>query len=117
MRGDLEGGGPSCLSNRPDCGDRHILPRLAMGCTIGTRDAASFESPLLSGMATRRRSDEDDERTARGLREDALDDALRKAGKMSAEEWRELTCSDRFPHQLRAIEDYSADPADWLRDP
>lgn len=68
-------------------------------------------------MARRYAQDEDDKRPASGLREDALDDRLRRIGPLSDEERKEYFGDSRLPYQLRAIEDYSPDPADWLADP
>jgi hypothetical protein len=76
------------------------------------RHRMSFTSPP---MPTRRRSDEYDDLPAVGLRQDEFDERLRKSMRLTDEEREMLNRGAlREPRQIRAIENYSKDPADWL---
>jgi hypothetical protein len=60
--------------------------------------------------------DADDDRPAFGLRDDDYDDHLRKHA-LSDEERDDISAGySRARHQIRKIEKYSKDPADWLAD-
>jgi hypothetical protein len=83
---------------------------------------------------SQRHDPDDDDRPAYGLRDDAEDDYLRSRPTLTPEEQKALRDEarrvrprkdddedegrdlDREQYQLRAIEDYSADPAVWLAD-
>jgi hypothetical protein len=81
---------------------------------------------------SQRHDPDDDDRPAHGLRDDAEDDRLRSQPRLTPEEQKarrdqgrrvrphneedEGRDLDREPYQLRAIENYSADPAVWLAD-
>jgi len=83
-------------------------------------------------MPSQRHDPEDDNRPAYGLRDDANDDRLRSQPRLTPEEQKALRDQarrirprneedegrdlDREPFQLRAIEDYSDDPAVWFAD-
>jgi hypothetical protein len=68
-------------------------------------------------MPSKRRNDDDDQRPAYGLREDAFNDRLRSEGPMTDEEREEYWGDDRLPYELRKPERYPDDPATWLADP
>jgi hypothetical protein len=56
------------------------------------------------------RDPDDDDRPAFGLRDDAFDDRLR--AEQTDDDWDDR--DGRRPYQLRKIENYSPDPADWI---